>query len=566
MLGYSWRRNLLATLGLLVVLALFAACTQATPVPTSPTAKPAAKESTPSTSVAPAGANPTPTSPAAPKPAKPTGQITIVVPDLSREVFDPSLTRSLIRTNDVGGPIYESLFMTFPPDGAIRPLLLESGTSTPDGLSWTFKLRDGIRFSNGDPMTAEDVKFSFDRYRSPEAASLHAGEFRQTIRDVVVLDRLTVRVDLSQPIINMDLFLASSGNEGIVLPKKYIEQVGWEGFNRKPIGSGPYKMAEHKPGESITYEAVENHWRTTPAFARVQVFKVAEERSRIAMLKAGQADLVLISPGTVREVEQAGFKPIVIPYGGMAQINFYGAFGKYPPGPTSKVEVRWALDLAINKQEILDTLFAGAGTVAAVTPSAPGFSVGTPKDLKPTPYDPEEAKRLLRQAGYPNGFEITFYSVPLARCLDTQLLVEAVAGYWEKVGVKARIRPMEYTVFRPLFSGKEHAPEIVGTAANHCATIGELASAELGVYYWSKGVVKLTDVADAEVEKAQAAKSVEEQVRYAEAAYRKVYENHVVIPLNYTGLVYAGTPKVADLLPITPGVDTLSFWLTQEKR
>ncbi len=555
---------------LMVVLAVLVACGQQSapapaPAPAKQDAPPPATAVAPSAATPAAAPAPAPTPAAATKQVKPSGEVVVAMPDLGLEKWDPSQSKSLLLTHGIGGPMYESLYLSSPPDGEVRPFLLESGKMADDTMSWTFKLRSGIRFSNGDPMTAEDVKFSLDRYRSEKSVSPQAGQFRKSIKNVVVLDPLTVRVELNEPTITLASFLGGTmGTEGIVIPKNYIEKVGWDEFNRKPIGSGPYKMVEHKLGESVTYEAVENHWRTTPSFAKVRFVKVPEERSRIAMLTSGQADLVLISPDTRKEVEQAGFGIINVPYTAMLQIHLFGAYGQYPQGPTSKVEVRKALDLAINKQEIVSTLYAGAGEVAPFTPSVPGYSLGAPKDLKPSTYDPAEAKRLLQQAGYPNGFDMTFYATPLTACPNEQQIGQAIASYWERIGVKTQVRPIEYAVFRPLFSGKEHASQIVGAAANHCTEISSIALRELNIYYWSKGTVKLTNVADAEIEKAQAAKSIGELVQYSEAAYRKVYENSPALPILYSARVYGASKKLAGL-PLTKGADLATVWLVQDR-
>ncbi len=577
------RPRLPSAAGLLVILALLVACAQA-PAPSPTSAKPAAEpaaakpaaEPAPAKApaaepakpaapaAAPAPAAPAAAAPAPPKAAKPTGEFVIALPNLGPEKWDPSQTRSVLLTHSVGGPMYESLYLSYPPDGAIRPFLLESGKMAQDTMSWTFKLRDGIRFSNGDPMTAEDVKFSLDRYRSKESVSPMAAQFQKSIKDVVVVDRLTVRVDLNEPMILLDTMLASRmGNEGVMMPKKYIEKVGWEEFNRKPIGSGPYRLVEHKPGESVTYEAVENHWRTTAAYAKVRFVQVPEERSRIAMLKSGQADLTPISPDSKKELDQAGLKTLAIPSRALWQLNFYGAFGQYPSGPTSKVAVRKALDMAINKKEIVDAMYAGAGEVPAISPSVPGFSLGAPKGLKPSPYDPAEAKRLLQQAGYPNGFEITYYATPTPSCPQSRQLAEAIGSYWERIGVKIQIRPIEYTVLRPMFSGKEHASEIVGTVANHCTPSSPTALSDLNIYFWSKGIVKLTNVADAEVENAQRAKSADEMIRLTEAAYRKVYDDVSTIPILSGSELYGASKRAANL-PVFNGTDILSMSLTQD--
>lgn len=557
----TWKPQLLI-ISLVAVLVMAAACATppTTPTPTTPKtegATPAAVKPTtspPSTEA---------TKPVAAPATKPTGEVVFAWPHLEEEIWDPSKSKPILRK--AGGPIYESLYLPYPPNGEARPYLLEKGEMAADGLSWTLKLRDGVRFSNGDPLTAEDVKFSLDRYRSEASVSPQAAIFKAGIKDVEVVDRLTVKLLLQQPMIALPTMLAGSmGNEGIVLPKKYIEQVGWDGFEKKPIGSGPYRMVEHKPRQSVIYEAVENHWRTTPSFARIRVLAVPEERSRVAMLLSGQADLIDISPGAVKEVQQAGLLVKRVPASTEWHINFFGAFGQYTAVPTRKLEVRKALNLAINKKELLDALNDGVGEVAAYVPSVAGFTLGAPKGLQPTPYDPAEAKRLLQQAGYPDGFTITFYAANIGACLNYQRLAEAVAGYWQQIGVKTEIRPIEYGVLRPMFSGKEHDPKLVGAVSNHCSPTAAVASRDLNIYYWSKGIVKLTDVADAEIEQALAAKTTEELVQYSEAAYKKVYESYAVVPLLFGEVIYGVSKKMADV-PTTRGFESLFVWLVADK-
>jgi peptide/nickel transport system substrate-binding protein len=461
--------------------------------------------------------------------------------------------------------LYESLYRIEPPDGQARPWLLESGKMAEDALSWTFKLRDGIRFSNGDPMTAEDVKFSLDRYRSPVATSAQAGRFRSTIKDVVVVDRLTVRVELKQPIVTLPILLSDPNNEGIILPKKYIEQVGWAEFGRKPIGSGPYRLVEHKPGESITFEAIQDHWRADPIFAKIQIVQVPEERARIAMLLSGEADIIDVGIDGAKEAKKAGFRILQgEPYNWA--VNFYGAYGDYPPNPLSKLAVRKALNLAVNKPEILDELAGGFGELSAYYMSAPGYSLGAPAGLAPTPYDPAEAKRLLQQAGYPDGFDLTFYAVGSGSCPDPSDLVAAVADYWQRIGVRTVIRPMDRAVYRPLWAGEKTQDQIVGTAGTDCAPARMTALQDLTIGDWSKGLYKLSDVADAEIEKALAAKSLDEEVRYSEQAYRKVYDNYVNVPIAYVPLLFASSNK----FPGPPGDYTgaagnASVWLARDR-
>lgn len=550
--------------GLTLSLVLLAACAPAAqPSPTAaPAAKPAAQKPADSAAAQPAAKPAQTTAPAAPP--KPTGELTAVIADLRLESWDPTNTTPMFTSTGIGGPIYESLYLHMPPDAAPKPWLLESGTMAPDAMSWTFKLRDGIRWSTGDPMTAEDVKFSFDRYMSPQSVSAASNLFRSSIASVEVVDRLTTRVVMKQPLITLPYYLAGRmGNEGLMLPKKYVEQVGWDTFNLKPIGSGPYKLAQHKPGESATYTAVENHWRTTAMYSKINLLMVAEERARIAMLQGGKADLVQISPDNIKETEGAGFKTIVIPYTTMWRVHFYGAYGDYPDNPLKKLEVRKALSLAVNKKEILDGLYGGAGEVAAYPHSAPGASFGAPK-LPLTPYDVAQAKQLLAQAGYPNGLDIIL-SAPNIGCSAEQAakFAQAIGGFWEQIGVRAQIRPIDYAVFRPKVRGADGkvSPEYVGTAATFCTSGSPLAQRDLNLVWYSKGEHRITNAADEEIAKVLAATSNEELEQWSEAAYKKVYDAWAAVGVFHGGQTYSATKKFADSYTITPGLDSLLIWL-----
>lgn len=563
-----------------MVMLLFAACTPATPptattAPAAPTAAPAAPKPTeaakPGAAAATAAPAPAATSaaPAAAKPAAaPSGEITFANPGFQNEQWDPSKGTRFLggQGGGIGAPIYESLYLHRPPNGELRPFLLESGTMAPDGKSWTFKLKDGIKFSNGDPMTAEDVKFSLDHFRDPGATGSGAPVLRQVIEDVQVVDRLTTKILMKEPLVTLPVYLGGqTGNEGIVLPKKYIDQVGWEAFAKKPIGSGPYKVAEHKVGDTILYEANENYWGSSkPLFQRIRSVVVPDEQTRLAMLRSGQADLVGISTSSLKQVKAEGFSIITMPGGSSWRIQFYGGCCDQPDNPLKKLEVRKALTLALNKQEMLTGLVDGAGTVATYAHSDPSFSIGAPK-LAPTPYDPAEAKRLLTQAGYPNGLPMTLWSPEGAGCTPEEIrrFSETTAAAWEAIGVKTTIRPIDYAVMRPKVRDALGA-EYVGTASTFCTPGTVLAQRDLANFWRSQGAWRMTDAADAEIAKSLAATTQEEMVKWSEEAYKKLADAYAGIGVLQVGTDYATTKKLADYPP-TPGMDNILQWMVSDR-
>src|SRR3989442_10678397 len=186
-------------------------------------------------------------------------------------------------------------------DAMVRPLpgtkmgasLAESWRESPDGLTYEFKLRPGLKFHNGDPVTAEDVKFSYERYRGAGAK-----ELQTRVRQVDIVDTLTIRFQLKEPWPDFMTFYGTTATAaGIVVPKKYVAQVGDEGFRKHPIGAGPYKFVSHTPGVEVVLEANPAYWRRVPNVQRLIMKSVPEGTTRVAMLKKGEADMAFLLDG-----------------------------------------------------------------------------------------------------------------------------------------------------------------------------------------------------------------------------------------------------------------------------
>src|SRR5213594_2446246 len=186
-------------------------------------------------------------------------------------------------------------------DAMVRPLpgqkmglgLAEAWTESSDGLSYEFRLRRGLKFHNGDAVTAEDVKFSFERYKGAGARELSA-----RVRQVDIVDPLTVRFVLKEPWPDFMTFYGTTATAaGIVLPKKYFEQVGADGFKQRPIGAGPYKFVSQRPGIEIVLEANPSHWRHAPYIKRLMMKSVPDGTTRLAMLKSSETDFALFLDG-----------------------------------------------------------------------------------------------------------------------------------------------------------------------------------------------------------------------------------------------------------------------------
>ncbi|MBI2958052.1 MAG: ABC transporter substrate-binding protein [Chloroflexi bacterium] len=351
----------------------------------------------------------------------------------------------------------------------VVPMVAESWQLAPDGASWIYKVRKGIKFSNGDALTAADVKFSLDGFLSKEA---YNRDLTNWVSSTEKVDDYTVRLITKGPQPFLPYLTAYAGNNGMVMPKAYFEKVGPDGFQKAPVGSGPWKFVSHAPGDSVKYEAVSQHWRIVPEFKTLAVLKAPEETTRLAMLRSGQADVAEIALDSVKELEAAGMKTHSLT-AATAMVGLYGAYDPRAKGkPTADIRVRKALSLAINREEISKSFFHGKAT-----PVMPPYAWDGTADIdvaamkayaaKVFGYDPAQAKQLLAQAGHANGFKIDLYTYTMGDAPYLPKLAEILQGYWLKIGVDAKIVPTEWSVYRLLAktAGGPPADQIIGNAA-----------------------------------------------------------------------------------------------------
>ncbi len=222
--------------------------------------------------------------------SQPDGQLTIA--------FDASIAPTFLdpaETPGIGTPfvllyaLHDALIKPLPGND-MAPCLAESWKESPDGLVYEFKLREGLKFHNGDPFTAEDVKFSFQRAKGKV---LH-----EKVREVAIVDPYRVRFLLHEPWPDFMMFYGTfASGAGWIVPKKYVEQVGNDGFKKHPIGLGPYKFVSQTPGIELVMEAFEGYWRKTPSVKRLVFKSVPEATTRLAMLKRGEVDLAYLLDG-----------------------------------------------------------------------------------------------------------------------------------------------------------------------------------------------------------------------------------------------------------------------------
>jgi len=327
------------------------------------------------------------------------------------------------------------------PGNRMAPSLAESWSESPDKLAYEFKLRQGVKFHNGDPFTADDVKFSFERAKG--------AVLKQKVKEVVIVDPHTVRFVLNEPWPDfLTIYGTLSSAAGWITPKAYFEKVGGEGFRKRPIGLGPYKFVSMNPGIDLVMEANEDYWRKVPSVKRIVFHSVPEATTRLAMLKRGEVDVAYLLEGQLAESIKDDAQMKLAFSGGIGthHLDFFDMWDAKSPWHDPRV--RKAASLAIDRQALSDAETLGASKPDGnVVPRR--FEYALP--LEPDPYDPAQAKKLLAEAGYPNGFDggdltpIPPYFGP----------GETAVNYLAAIGIRTKLRTMERAAFFSAFQGKK---------------------------------------------------------------------------------------------------------------
>jgi peptide/nickel transport system substrate-binding protein len=427
------------------------------------------------------------------------------------------------------------------PGNPMAPALAESWTESPDGLVYDFTLREGVTFHNGDPFTAEDVKFSFGRYKGIAAKQLH-----ERVQAVEVLDAHRLRFVLHAPWPDFLTVYAGLGSgAGWVVPKAYVEQVGDEGFKLHPIGLGPYRFVRMDPGVGLVLEAYDRYWRKTPTVQRLLLKSVPDPTTRLAMLKTGELDLAGLPPDEAAAVQSDPKLRLVHAHTGITcWLEFPGQWNSASPWHDRRV--RLAANLAIDKQAINEA--AGLGLdrpTGSIIPRAFEFAL----PLEPFPYDPVQAKRLLAEAGYPQGFD----AGDLTPFPPIQRVAEAVSSYLGAVGIRTQLRTREFGAFFAAWRGKQLTGLILGDSA----FLGNAAS-RFEAYVLGTGLYAYGSHADLDALFQQQAverdRTTRERLLHQMQAL--MHERVMHAPLLEREALYGVGPRVAEpavgLVPLSP--------------
>jgi peptide/nickel transport system substrate-binding protein len=330
--------------------------------------------------------------------------------------------------------LYDSL-VTRDDKGAFVPALALSW-SNPDPLTWRFKLRQGVKFHNGEAFDAQAVKFTFDRALDPATKAPYISRI-SVIKQVTVVDKFTVDFKTATPYPTMLFTLYEASFPALIVPPKYLKEHSADILATKPVGTGPYRFVEWVKDDRVVMEANPDYWGGAPKIKRIVWRPISEPRTRIAELKGGGVDIAEnIPPGEMKSLQSERTKVVNI----ASDFLFFYAFDTLKDGPLKDKRVRQAINYAVNVDAIQKALLEGTGQRIAVTLPKDGF--GYPSNISPYPYDPAKAKALLAEAGYPNGFTIPMTSRQGYLLKDKEIM-EATAGFLSKVGIKVVPKHME---------------------------------------------------------------------------------------------------------------------------
>jgi peptide/nickel transport system substrate-binding protein len=322
-------------------------------------------------------------------------------------------------------------------DGTLAPSLAERWERL-DALTWKFYLRKGVKFHNGNPFTAQDVKFSFERTANPEVSQFV--NFGKSLESVQVVDDYTVVVKTKTPI----PWFVNNLHQVFIMDKESTEKRDPGDVMVKPIGTGAYKLEEWVKGSYVKMVANEGYWEGAPPIKKVEVRPISESSTRFAALASGQVDMLTGVPLELYDQVVADKKLEVVSR--PARRSIFLVMGSKPGSPMADVRVRKAMYMAINEDEIIEKLMRGHATPAAQIPDPP--TVGYNGDLKRLPYDPEGAKKLLKDAGYEKGFTVTL-SGPTDRYIMDKQICEAAAKYLAKLGIEVKLDLKPKSIFFP---------------------------------------------------------------------------------------------------------------------
>lgn len=461
-------------------------------------------------------------------------------------------------TNQIMLHIYEPLVMA-DPSMKYQPHLAESWEQSEDGLTWTFHLRKGVKYHDGDEMTSEDVLASFALAKNPDSPSAYSS-YLSTIDSVTAIDDYTVefKTNTLNPLMLFDLA------QIYILKKENIEGKTEEEISANVVGTGRYKFVEQVKEDHIDLIANEDYWGEQPAIPKVRFRPITNEATRTATMLTGEVDFTinvsvrdvdrLANTAGIQVLKQQGLREIYLNLDSREDSPLF-------PGqknPMSDPKVREAMYIAIDEDAIIKTVMNGAAFV--MNSIIPEGYVGYDKVERPA-YDPERAKQLLAEAGYPDGFEVTL-DAPNDRYVNDANIAQAVTGYLEKIGIKVNLNLMPKANFFTYIKPAENNSMLLMTGWSDSSGDGlSLLHDMLATFDREKaiGTVNRGHYSNAKVDEliAQAYAEIDETKRaeLVKEAEKIARDDFAYIPLHFEQDTYA----IKDTINYTPRMNNYVF-------
>lgn len=359
----------------------------------------------------------------------------VVAQEADATTMDPQATLD-VPTENVLMNIYEGL-VERGNDMKVNPLLAESYTAL-DDRTWEFKLRKGVQFHNGEPFTADAVKFTLDRILD-ESNKIPGARYYKVISEVKVVDPATVTISTHDPYPLLPELLLRS--EARILPPQYVGEKGAEYLAAHPVGTGPFVFGDWVRDEKVVLKANEHYWRGRPKVDELVFRAIPERATRITELLAGSVDIAL---GLADEDRQRleGNADVEVKVGPTTRVVFLGFM--HNKEPMGDVRVRQAILHALDVESLVANLYGGNAyrTPTLVSP----FFFGYNDELKPYAHDVGKARELLAEAGYPNGLTLSF-DCPSGRYPKDTELARAITGQLAEAGIRAELRTYEWGTY-----------------------------------------------------------------------------------------------------------------------
>jgi peptide/nickel transport system substrate-binding protein len=453
------RRDLLKMVGATGAVAIAAACA---PAPTS---------GGPTGSAAPVA-----TTAASAAPAVPPDKLVAITPE-AVDTLDPHV--SVRAGAGTALKLIHDTLIDHDPQSMAPVGLLATSWKAVDDKTWEFKLRSGVKFTNGEAFTASVVKANFERIVKPELKSSTGTTLAGIIAGVDAVDDSTVRFRLKAP---YGMLLERLQTWRMISPQEQKAR-GDDGLATNPVGTGPYKFVEWKQGQQVVLDRNEDYWGTKPYFKQIVIRLITEGATAQAELLAGNAHMVLsITPDQVKSIKDSGVADVAFTPTVLVLEARMDALARGGPNPFTDKRVRQAANYAVDKEAIAKNLLGGYSQVVGTNISPLMF--GYDANVKPYPYDPAKAKELLTAAGYANGLDVQFNYFPVTGFANTPDIVQAIAADLGKVGIRAKLNSVGATEYQNIMNAGKIGPIFTGGNQN-----GGFFDGGFGFFYLKKSLV-----------------------------------------------------------------------------